>query len=84
MDANKLTVLKEIGYTVHRTCGSCIHAKFSRGAQWSTCEIYTYQHQKHTGEARQLSIHVSGECQSWENESFGDSLEGFYELLEVT
>lgn len=84
MDANKLVVLKQIGYKVHRTCGSCVNARFGRGQVWSTCDIHTYQHEKHTGEPRHLSIHVAGECPSWESGTFGDSLEGFYELLEVT
>jgi hypothetical protein len=82
MDANKLVVLKDIGYTVQPTCGNCIHANIARGSKWGTCNIHTYLHQKHTGEERQLSINVSGRCQEWENEGLVAELEGFAQLLE--
>ena len=82
MDANKLVKLKVIGYQVRQTCRNCVHANFGFGALWGTCNLHTYQHQKHTDQVRQLSINVSGRCETWENPGFGPELEGFAELRE--
>ena len=42
-------------------CGLCQHAWFPKD-DWGTCTIQTYEHEKHTGPARQLSIHKYGTC----------------------
>ena len=82
MDANKLVKLKVIGYQVRKTCGNCIHALFSSPASdWGTCWKHQYEHLKHTGEARQLSIHRSGHCDDHHrNKTL--NLGGFEELVE--
>ncbi len=67
MDANKLDTLRKIGYSIAPSCGLCKHGVF-RGIkdEFGACEVQTYQHQKHTGEPRQLSIHRSGFCPKYE------------------
>jgi hypothetical protein len=63
VDANKLKVLKSIGYEVRLTCANCVHSFFpSERSDWGTCSKNQYQHEKHTGDARDLSIHKSGRC----------------------
>ncbi len=61
MDNSKLKKLKELGYQIFPTCGRCKHGQF-KGYAWGTCAKFTYEHQKHTGVVRQLSIHQSGYC----------------------
>lgn len=65
MDANKLTVLREVGYKINRCCGLCKHGWFPRD-DWGTCELTTYEHQKHSGTPRKLSIHKYGRCPKFE------------------
>lgn len=65
MDENKLTVLNEIEYQINRSCGLCSHGDFAAGSDWGTCRIHHYEHQKHTDELRNLSIHRSGGCPKW-------------------
>lgn len=63
MDANKLKILNEIGYEVRQTCANCVHSFFpSEKSNWGTCSMNQYQHEKHTGDARDVSIHKSGKC----------------------
>ena len=61
MDANKLKVLREMGYTIPVTCGLCAFSKIERG-DWGTCHKHTYKHLKHSGPPRQLSINRHGTC----------------------
>lgn len=67
MDENKLKVLRDIGYEIRPCCGLCVHGTF-RGIKddFGSCAARTYDHKKHTGDARQLSIHRAGLC----NEKF--------------
>jgi hypothetical protein len=66
VDANKLLVLQEIGYRIPGACSLCQHAAISPGQDWGTCGLYTYEHAKHTGPPRQLSIHRYGRCDKFE------------------
>ena len=67
MDANKTQELRRVGYQIVPTCGMCQHGQdFSFGLPFGTCAIQTYQHQKHTGPVRQLSVHRSGWCPKFE------------------
>lgn len=59
MDKNKLTVLREAGYTIP----NCVHGQFDGGGLFGTCVVRTYQHLKHTGEPRQLSVFAHGGCE---------------------
>ncbi len=62
MDANKLGELRTIGYKIPKTCGLCRHGVFVGANDWGGCAIRTYEHLKHTGPPRQLSIYVGGSC----------------------
>ncbi|MCK5016686.1 MAG: hypothetical protein KAS32_06380 [Candidatus Peribacteraceae bacterium] len=66
MDANKLEVLKEVGYTVPNLCVFCLHSRFpSKLDSWGTCEKIKYKHKKHSDAERQLSITAYGHCEDW-------------------
>lgn len=62
MDANKRLKLVEIDYTLE-ACGVCAHSSFSsREAEFGTCGLHQYDHQKHSGPVRDLSVHRCGRC----------------------
>ena len=63
-DANKFQKLQEVGYTIPVTCGHCIHRDFRHNprADWGKCQHVMYQHLKHTGPPRGVSIHRAGRC----------------------
>lgn len=61
MDSNKLEKLKQIQYRIKDCCGICIYSNISLDG-WGTCDQFRYKHVKHTGEERQLSIHMFGSC----------------------
>lgn len=65
MDKNKQLKLREIGYRVNESCGTCVHASFPND-DWGTCGIHTYEHQKHNAEVSQLSINKFGSCPKYE------------------
>jgi len=68
MDQNKLKVLREVSYSIKPACGLCSFGQFREleGGDFGTCYKFSYQHQKHTGEKRQLSIFRYGSCPSFE------------------
>jgi|SRR5579859_446374 len=79
MDANKLKVLKDNGYVINKACGLCKHMDMPNvKAGFGTCNIKTYEHLKHVGAPRQLSVHEHGVC-----ESDFEMREGVKSLLEV-
>lgn len=65
MDTNKLKVLRGLPYSIQKTCGLCTHGVFPNN-DWGTCQLHTYDHLKHTGEDRKLSIVRYGSCPSFE------------------
>jgi hypothetical protein len=80
MDDNKLELLRELPYTFHPVCGVCIYSNFMRGDElWSTCQKHTYEHKKHTGKPRGLSINRYGSCPSFVRKSGGNGELGAYE-----
>jgi hypothetical protein len=82
MDGNKLVVLRDLGYSIQPTCSFCKHARFPSLTAWGTCIQVSYDHLKHTGPARELSIHRSGTCSMFEkNESQVRMLGAFAEFL---
>lgn len=82
MDANKLKVLREIGYTVRRTCSLCVHARFACSSDWGACDAHAYEHAKHE-RVRALSIHRAGTCARFEPDAESvERLAGFAEMLE--
>lgn len=81
MDADKARVLREIDYEINPCCGLCQHATFY-DSFWGTCNINQYQHEKHTGEKRQLSINAAGVCPKFEAlESAIEALHGYKEFV---
>lgn len=66
MDDNKLHKLRDIGYTIRKCCGICIHGNFKLHTDWGVCSEHDYEHKKHTGgekgSERSLSIHRYGSC----------------------
>ena len=67
MDANKLEVLRRIGYRIQTHCGICRHADLSPDG-WGYCDRHTYQHRKHSEERSRLSIHRTGSCMDFERD----------------
>ena len=65
MDANKLEVLRAIGYRIQPHCGICVQADLSPDG-WGYCNLHTYQHLKHSEERSRLSIHRTGSCSAFE------------------
>jgi hypothetical protein len=63
VDANKLSRLTEIGYRIGPQCGLCRHGRFTT-YDWGSCDRHQYEHGKHTGPARALSIFRGGVCDS--------------------
>lgn len=66
MDANKLAELKRIGYTIPKTCGFCVHGDFVGTKDYGACVKHEYEHKKHTGPQRFLSIYRGGTCSKFE------------------
>lgn len=62
MDANKLARLEDIGYSIQPTCGLCVHFFAPPGGEFGECDLYSYEHQKHTGPPRKLSVNRHGSC----------------------
>lgn len=63
MDLNKLAMLRGIGYRIPKSCGLCKHGVFVAASDWGSCAVHAYEHLKHTGPKRQLSIYRGGSCQ---------------------
>jgi hypothetical protein len=60
MDTN---ALKEIGYVIEPCCKLCVHSHFPfQATNWGTCSNHDYQHLKHSGPKRELSITKYGRC----------------------
>ena len=84
MDLNKLKVLRELNYAINKVCSLCKHSNFHPNTNWGSCNLHEYEHLKHTGPARNLSIHKAGSCSSFEaNEDELALLGAFEEFLEL-
>jgi len=64
MDANKLKVLREINYTIPKTCETCVHSDLSDDG-WGYCGAHEYKHLKHSELTSFLSIHRGGSCKQY-------------------
>jgi hypothetical protein len=62
MDKNKLDKLREINYTVKKCCGNCTFSYIKTDKLFGVCKKYNYDHLKHCGESRQLSVNRYGFC----------------------
>ena len=65
MDANKLKILREINYSIPKTCETCAHSDLSADG-WGYCGAHEYHHIKHSEEVSFLSIHRTGSCGQYE------------------
>lgn len=82
MDENKRKKLHEIGYRMNRACGLCKHGCFKPNNDFGECELFRYDHLKHTGESRKLSINRLGSCPKFELDHRKFSfIHGFMEFL---
>ena len=66
MDPKKRLKLVEVGYSFPPACWRCSNASFRKGSDFGTCGAHEYDHEKHTENPRQLSIHRGGSCSSFE------------------
>jgi len=83
MDENKKRRLVELLYRIRPCCGLCKHGSFRPGQYFGMCGKNTYEHGKHTGPPRQLSISRYGVCLAPElDESRLQTLEGFGEFVD--
>lgn len=64
MDQNKLEKLREIEYTIQKTCILCCFSTFLSD-EWGTCSCHKYEHVKHSGSVRLLSINKAGGCENF-------------------
>jgi hypothetical protein len=82
MDQNKLMELRQIDYRIPRTCGLCRHGVFVGVNDWGGCAVRTYDHLKHTGPPRQLSIYRGGSCSGFEENARVPNILGtYYEFI---
>ena len=65
-DINKIRALQNAEFRLRLGCHFCIHSTLKPIRDWGTSGKISYQHEKHTGEARQASIHRSGYCAYFE------------------
>jgi hypothetical protein len=80
VDANKRSKLIEIDYKI-RACGTCVYARIEPKVDWGTCTFHRYEHEKHTGPSRELSINRHGLCRDYEvNSTESRFLGGFTEF----
>lgn len=87
MDDNKLNKLREIEYTIRKSCGECEHGAFNGNNSWGTCVIHRYSHKKHDGGGkgsdRELSIYQHGACEDFVRNTFYElATEHFKEFYE--
>lgn len=68
MDQNKLEKLRQIGYDIEACCAFCKHSKLEKGKDFGVCKNFTYDHIKHTGPDRYLSINRYGICHEFEDD----------------
>ncbi len=80
MDKAKLKVLQELEFRIRPSCAFCVFSTFPNN-DWGTCATNKYEHEKHTGEPRDMSIHKSGLCYTYMADHIKlNTLEGFAEL----
>ncbi len=66
VDANKLKVLRDVDYKIGPSCALCKHGEFRTiKDDFGSCLAKTYEHLKHTGEPRQLSVYRGGSCRDF-------------------
>lgn len=82
MDENKRKKLHEIGYTIGPSCDTCVHFQAYSDENFGTCTKYKYQHLKHTGTERSLSVYKHGSCPQYQQQPGIDNIvHGFKEFI---
>lgn len=82
MDANKAQVLRDIGYEIGPSCGTCKHSDIGFDEDFGTCDIHEYVHLKHSGTPRKLSVYQYGRCPKFERADFVEQrIHGFKEFV---
>jgi len=81
MDANKLKVLREIGYTIQPSCETCSNSDLSSDG-WGYCGVHTYEHLKHNEDSSFASVHRLGTCSKWERDEKKIALLGLHAFHE--
>lgn len=82
MDVNKRLKLVEVGYEIGPSCGTCKHGRFEYEERFGTCEVNEYQHLKHTGKPRKLSVYEFGRCPKFERAGWVEhAIHGFKEFM---
>lgn len=82
-DENKFETLRSLPYVVQKVCGLCKHGVFPNN-DWGSCSNTAYQHKKHTGDVRQVSIVKAGSCSNFElDETKATTLGAHREFLTV-
>lgn len=82
VDKRKLKVLRESGYVFGQTCGLCTFVRPGKDGQWGTCTIHTYEHAKHSGPPREMSVSLFGGCSAFQpKDDIDERLGGFAEFL---
>lgn len=69
MDQNKRLKLVEVGYRINPSCGTCSFGSFARTLDFGECRRHLYEHAKHVGPPRFLSVHRAGSCTSFKQGS---------------
>ncbi len=85
MDANKLSKLHEINYTIKKCCGICAHSAFSDRdpSLFATCVMFYYDHEKHSNALRNLSVTRYGYCDSFKQSRYLETrLDKFFKFVE--
>lgn len=81
MDENKRQILKQIGYEIRPCCGSCKHGRIGNTG-FGDCLLHKYDHLKHSGGPRALSVYQSGWCPKFEmHDAMLLKLHGFNEFV---
>lgn len=63
MDENKLKMLKSMDYKIDPCCALCVYGIFRDPASaWGECCLFEYDHLKHTGQNRNVSVNRYGVC----------------------
>jgi hypothetical protein len=70
MDQNKVTKLRDVEYKIRPQCGLCRHGEFKTiKDEFGSCLLHSYEHLKHTGAPRRLSVYRGGSCESYTPEA---------------
>lgn len=79
-DKAKLKVLEDHSVRLVKTCGTCVHSTFPHGRPWGSCDLASYQHEKHDG-LRPMPAHLMFVCPKHEEGPNGMELGEYAKLI---